>query len=123
MINCNKCNKKIKDSNDVNVLALFGIKPTTMCNSCYASRERGITRHLFYYPRKFPINSKPFILILSLVSVIWLILVIGTLLGKAEVSGSSTGVTILLFTIAIILMGWQWVLWFIAKGKVNAAKN
>ncbi len=129
MVNCNKCNKQITDPNDVNVLAFFGIKPTTMCNSCYASRERGITRHLFYYPKWFPLNSTPFIIILILATIIFSIIIVAIFLGAgtATVNGEPTemsiGVKILLSMGFIIILGWQWALWLIAKNKVNAIQS
>ncbi len=129
MINCKKCNKQITDSKDINVLALFGIKPTTMCNDCYASRERGITRHFFYYPRWFPINSTPFIILLVLFTIIFLGIIIAIFLGQggtATINGKptelSSGIKTLISLLFLVVLGWQWTLWFIARGKVNKIK-
>ncbi|MBS3125957.1 hypothetical protein J4453_00750 [Candidatus Woesearchaeota archaeon] len=129
MVNCKKCNKQITDPNDINVLALLGIKPITMCNTCYASRERGITRHLFYYPKWFPLNSTPFIIILILATIIFPIIIVAIFLGSgtAAVNGEPTelsfGVKTLIALLFLIILGWQWILWFIAKSAVNKTKS
>lgn len=57
MVNCKKCGKEITDQNDFNMLAFLGVKPVSFCNACYSARERGVTRHLFYIPKGFPINA------------------------------------------------------------------
>ena len=129
MVNCKKCNKQITDPSDINVLALLGIKPITMCNACYASRERGITRHLFYYPKWFPLNSKPFIIILILATIIFSIIIVAILLGSgtATVNGEPTelsfGVKALIALLLLVVLGWQWILWFTARSEVNKTKS
>ena len=129
MVNCNKCNKQITDPKDINVVALFGIKPTTMCNNCYASRERGITRHLFYYPKWFPINSTPFIILLVIATIVFLGIIIAILLGQggtATINGKPTelsfGVRLMIVFLLLIVLVWQWILWFISRSFVSRIK-
>jgi len=128
MVNCEKCNKRITDPNDVNVLALLGIKPTTMCNDCYASRERAIIRHMFYHPKWFPLNSTPFIIILILATILLSVVIVAILFGNAtatvngEPAELSFGVRVLIALLLLVVLGWQWILWFIAKSAVNKVR-
>jgi hypothetical protein len=120
MVNCKNCNKQITDSKDVNVLALFGVVPTTMCNDCYASRARGITRYYFYYPRWFAINSKPFIILLVLISA--RVLFIASLVIFGKTTEAFPGGELIFISILFILLAWQWILWFIARKTMKRVK-
>ena len=110
MVNCTKCNKKITDPNDINVVALLGIKPIYLCNNCYSSRERGIARNLFYYPTMFPINSKSFIIILVVATILFSIIIVAVLFGggTAVVNGEPTkisfGVRILIALLIMVVL-------------------
>lgn len=128
MIKCDKCGKQITNPKDVNVVALFGIKPVKMCNNCYASKERGLTRHYFYHPRWFPLNSIPFTIILIFLTIIFSIGIIATISagGTISVSGKpvalSVGIKFVIVLLLSVLLGWQWILWLIARKYVNATK-
>lgn len=121
MIKCDICGKAINDPKDVNVLALFNLVPRTFCNKCYAEKERGITRHLFYAPKQ-PINGKLFIIGLSIFTVIGLFLLLALTFNFGETNQSIGNTGRIFFMVFVLLViGWEWILWFIARGRVNAA--
>lgn len=122
MIKCDICGNNITRSDDVNVLALFGVKPTTFCNDCYAKKERGIVRNVFYFPAKYPLNSTLFTLGLVLFSIIGAIFLVAMLLNYAILPAGWVGG--LAFTIVIILvMLFEWTLWFTARRRVRQAQS
>lgn len=130
MVKCDKCNKQITDSKDVNVVALFGIKPVTMCNNCYAARERGITRHMFYHPKWFPLNSLPWTISL-IIGTLLLLVVISIILFNNSITSTANGQAtefsigwrLLISFIISLLLAWQWTLWIIARNKVNVLRS
>ncbi len=121
MVNCDKCGKKIKDKYDINVVALLGFKPVKLCNSCYASKERGITRHLFYIPPKFPLNSKLYPIGGVFIIIIFLWLVPALLFAGKTLEGEPASIFLKIFITSLFgaFLLWYWVLWFIARSVIN----
>lgn len=118
MVSCDKCGKRINDPKEVNVLAFLLVKPVTMCNNCYALRERGYLRHILYVPRMFPINSKPFFVLL-IIATLFLIIIISAIFKQAGFFSAQFLVALLISLIII----WAWRLWFIARNVVNQVKR
>ena len=113
MITCEGCHKKIKDYNDVNVLAMFGVVPKTFCNNCYAAEERGLARHFVYWPRQ-PINGKIFNIQFMLVVLIWLFFLVIT-----TYTTDNWPVTAILSAILL----WYFALWRSAKNTIKKIKE
>lgn len=129
MIKCNGCGKEITRKDDANVLALFGIVPRTFCNNCYASRERGILRNFVYFPDKYPLNSKMFIILLIIGTIIYLGAISFLAFGStqtANINGElttlSAGLKIFFSFIISIGLLWYWILYFIARNKLSKLK-
>ena len=125
-MNCDSCGKQITRKDDVNVLAFLGFVPKTFCNNCYSSRERGILRNFLYYPNKYPLNSKMFIIFLIIGSIILLGAVLLLAFGStqtANINGESTplsgGMKIFFSFIILIALLWNWVLYVIARSKMS----
>ncbi|MBN2517690.1 MAG: hypothetical protein JXB14_02500 [Candidatus Altiarchaeota archaeon] len=130
-VNCHNCNKAIKDTNDMNVVAFFGISPRVFCNDCYSSRERGILRHTLYFPQKFPINSALFKIGLFVSTVVILFLAyailgdsgVWTQNGKAAAGEISNEVKLLISGFLLLSLGWAWVLHLYTSGKISQVKR
>lgn len=131
MVNCKKCNKALTDPKDVNVVALLGIIPKTLCNSCYALKERGFTRHLFYIPKYFPINSKPFLAIIILMLALWLLVTVlifasvgeWTVEGEVVEEGPPIWIKFLIVFILFLIVAYVWILYIVARGIINKVEK
>lgn len=121
MTSCDKCYKRITDFKDINVVALLGVVPKSFCNDCYASRERGLLRGI-YYPPKYPLNSWSFNI--SLIFATILLLVFSFILFITDSTPEFPSIVkYSLAVLMIIIVIFQWILLVIARNRVNAVKN
>ena len=130
MVTCRSCGKNIANREDVNVLALLGVKPVTFCNNCYASKERrSLVRHALYFPQ-YPLNGRIFAITLAVITIIMIIvalLIITTDTAKMMVGGAAAPASLelrLIFaSIIIIILLWFWSLWIRARNIMNQASS
>ena len=118
MLKCEKCGKNISEKEDANVLALLGLVPTTFCNNCYSSKERGIERHFFYFPQ-FPINSKMFPLTL----IVFTIFVSFISISMLSYQGSAPVIILIPFLLILVFtVLWEWVLYLFVRKRLSSLK-
>ena len=121
MEHCDKCKKNITEKENANVLAFLGVVPKTLCNDCYARKERGFSRHLLYFP-KHPINSKIYIVGLLIGTIIISLLVLMMLCSKEFYNEWKNDDMGLIYFFAILL-SWYWILHFVTKRKIKKLKK
>lgn len=120
---CKNCGKLISEKKDANILAFLGFVPKSFCNNCYSSKERGLWRHLFYFPKQ-PINSRIYkfkLWLLTLFALGFFIIMILSI----NLSGGLKQAILLLIIPLLLLLGvviWLWILHFIAKRKLSKLK-
>lgn len=124
VVNCSNCHKEITNLKDVNVTALLGILVKTWCNDCYAARERGILRHIFYKNNIAPLNSTYYTLTLSVTTIIIGVVAIAMVGGKGTwttVGGQPPTLSSLIpyAIIVFIILAWGWALWIVARRIVR----
>ncbi len=118
MISCRKCFKKITKPEDINVLAFLSVKPVVFCNSCYASRERGLLRHWLYAPRWGPLNSKIFLISLVAGTMVSFVLILAMIMAETSLTRK-----MVITLIILLLLTWWWTLRIIATRKVKALEK
>ena len=115
MTKCGYCGKQITKKNDVNALAFLGIVPKYFCNNCYSSKERGFARHFLYAPRQ-PINGSLYIIGLIIATILTVILVPLIILSGSQ---NTLFFKIIFFSLWIVLLIWQWIMYLIVKNKIS----
>ena len=122
-MHCKNCGKLISEKKDANILAFLGFVPKSFCNNCYSSKERGLWRHLLYFPKQ-PINSRIYKFKLWFLTFFALVFFV-IMAISISLLGEFKQVLLLLiiplfFLLAIVI--WFWALHFIAKRKLSKLK-
>ncbi len=119
-VRCDKCGKRIKNKNDANNVAAFGLILRTYCNDCYALQAK--TLETIYYGG-YQINSKMNAAALSFctmfIFLIW-VLIITDLFWKQVNFISDLLITWLFVSVFLI---WGWILFFKSKNIINSLKR
>lgn len=115
MVSCKQCGKKITNPNDVNVLAMLGVVPKTFCNGCYSAKERGLMRHIAYWPRQ-PINGTLFKIRFAFLTLIWIVV-----LAFAVFRREASYFFIAAFFSLLVL--WYFALWRSARNTVREVEK